>query len=49
MTAVLPIGNPNPQTRSASFATEGRLREAAFVGGRWCDVVLMGALRPVPE
>jgi [ribosomal protein S5]-alanine N-acetyltransferase len=32
----------------AGFATEGRLREAAFIDGRWCDVVLMGALRPVP-
>jgi [ribosomal protein S5]-alanine N-acetyltransferase len=32
----------------AGFETEGRLREAAFIDGRWCDVVLMGALRPGP-
>lgn len=32
--------------KNAGFIAEGRLREAAFIGGKWCDVVVMGALRP---
>lgn len=30
----------------AGFATEGNLREAAFIDGKWRDVMVMGALRP---
>jgi len=30
----------------AGFAAEGKLRDAAFIDGRWRDVVVMGALRP---
>jgi len=30
----------------AGFVTEGKLRDGAFIDGRWRDVVVMGALRP---
>ncbi|MGH6827420.1 MAG: GNAT family N-acetyltransferase [Rhizomicrobium sp.] len=33
--------------RRAGFAVEGRLRDAAFIGGKWRDVVVMGALNPI--
>jgi RimJ/RimL family protein N-acetyltransferase len=32
--------------RNAGFAEEGLMRDAAYIGGRWLDVVLMAALRP---
>lgn len=33
--------------RKAGFRSEGRLRQAAFIGGRWLDIVVMGALNPL--
>lgn len=30
----------------AGFIAEGKLREAAFIGGQWRDMMVMGALRP---
>lgn len=35
--------------RAAGFETEGVLRQAEFIDGRWVDVMLMGVLRPDPE
>jgi RimJ/RimL family protein N-acetyltransferase len=32
--------------RNAGFATEGILRQAAFIDGKWADVAIMAALRP---
>lgn len=32
--------------QAVGFRTEGVLKKAAFVGGRWVDVMLMAALRP---
>lgn len=34
---------------AAGFQREGLARSAAFIDGRWHDVVIMGALRPIPE
>ncbi len=31
--------------RSAGFEEEGRLREASFIEGKWCDITIMAALR----
>jgi RimJ/RimL family protein N-acetyltransferase len=32
--------------RNAGFAEEGLMRDAAYIGGRWLDVVLMAVLKP---
>jgi RimJ/RimL family protein N-acetyltransferase len=32
--------------QAAGFRKEGRMREAAFIGGEWVDLILMAALRP---
>ena len=32
--------------RRAGFEQEGVTRQAAFIGGRWGDVVMMAALNP---
>jgi RimJ/RimL family protein N-acetyltransferase len=31
---------------AAGFRKEGRMRKAAFVGGKWTDLIMMAALRP---
>jgi RimJ/RimL family protein N-acetyltransferase len=31
--------------RSAGFKEEGRLREASYIDGQWCDITIMAALR----
>ena len=32
--------------RKVGFLTEGNKRDAAYVGGRWHDMVMMGIIRP---
>lgn len=34
--------------KAVGFKREGLLRQAAFIGGAWVDLVLMAALRPAP-
>ncbi len=34
--------------KAVGFRKEGVLRKAAFIGGGWVDLVVMGALRPAP-
>ncbi len=32
--------------QAAGFRREGRMRKAAFIGGKWVDLIMMAALRP---
>jgi RimJ/RimL family protein N-acetyltransferase len=32
--------------KAAGFVTEGVLKQAAYIDGKWCDMAIMGALRP---
>lgn len=35
--------------KAVGFKKEGLLKKAAFIGGRWVDLILMAALRPAPS
>jgi RimJ/RimL family protein N-acetyltransferase len=35
--------------RAAGFCKEGRMRKAAFIGGKWADLIMMAALRPAQK